>query len=99
MKVEWSPLALQRVEDIVDYIAQDNPEAALRWANELFESVGRLSEFPESGRIVPEIGLSYIRELLLGAYRVVYKVGTSIRILTVRHGKQLLQTEELDGER
>ena len=31
MKVEWSPLALERVDDIAQYIAQDNPEAAVRW--------------------------------------------------------------------
>ena len=35
MKVVWSPLALERVEDIARYIAEDNPDAAVRWVDEL----------------------------------------------------------------
>lgn len=54
MKVEWSPLALDRVSEIARYIAKDNPDAAERWVNELFDAVERLADFPESGRIVPE---------------------------------------------
>ena len=74
MKVEWSPLALDRVTDIARYIANDNPGAAARWVNELFDSVQRLGDFPESGRVVPEVGVRRIRELIFGAYRVIYSV-------------------------
>ena len=45
MKVEWSPLALDRVTDIARYIAKDNPGAAERWVNELFDAVERLADF------------------------------------------------------
>lgn len=71
MKVEWSPLALERVEDIARYIA--HPEAATRWVTELFDTVERLADFPESGRLIPEIGISRIGELIFGAYRVIYE--------------------------
>ena len=74
MNIVWSPLALERVEDIALYIAEDNPKAAVDWADELFSVVGRLVEFPESGRIVPEVGARRIREVIVGQYRVIYSV-------------------------
>lgn len=98
MKVEWSPLALDRVSDIARYIAKDNPGAAERWVNELFESVERLADFPESGRVVPEVGVRRIRELIFGAYRVIYSVKENVEILTVRRGSQLLDMTEMDDE-
>jgi toxin ParE1/3/4 len=98
VKVEWSPLALDRVSDIARYIAKDDPDAAERWVDELFDSVDRLADFPESGRIVPEVGVRRIRELILGAYRVIYSVKDKIEVLTVRRGSQLLDMGEIDNE-
>ncbi|MDZ7753191.1 MAG: type II toxin-antitoxin system RelE/ParE family toxin [Gammaproteobacteria bacterium] len=98
MRVEWSPLALDRVSDIARYIAKDNPDAAERWVNELFDAVERLEDFPEIGRVVPEVGVRRIRELIFGAYRVIYSVKDKVEILTVRRGSQLLDVSEIDDE-
>jgi toxin ParE1/3/4 len=98
VKVEWSPLALDRVSEIARYIAKDNPAAAERWVNELFESVERLADYPQSGRVVPEVGVQRIREVILGAYRVIYSVKDKVEILTVRRGSQLLDVREIDDE-
>lgn len=98
MKVEWSPLALERVDDIAQYIARDNPEAAVRWVVDLFETVERLADYPESGRIVPEVGVRRIREVIFGAYRVIYSVRENVGILTVRRGSQLLRLTEIDDD-
>lgn len=98
MKVEWSPLALDRASEIARYIARDNPGAAERWVHELFDSVERLADFPESGRIVPEVGVRRIREVIVGAYRVIYSVKDKVEILTVRRGSQLLDVSEIDDE-
>jgi addiction module RelE/StbE family toxin len=96
LKVEWSPLALDRVSDIARYIAKDNPDAAERWVNELFDSVERLVDFPESGRVVPEVGVRRIREVIFGAYRVIYSVKDKVQILTVRRGSRLLDVSEIE---
>ena len=95
MKVVWSPLALQRVTEIVEYISRDRPAAALEWASGLFDLVSQLEAFPDRGRVVPEVGRPAIRELLYGEYRVVYKVQpASLGILTVRHGRRRFQVSE-----
>jgi len=90
---------MDRVSDIARYIANDNPDAAERWVNELFDSVERLADIPESGRVVPEVGLRRIRELIFGAYRVIYSVKDKVEILTVRRGSQLLDLSEIDDEK
>ncbi|MBI1390085.1 MAG: type II toxin-antitoxin system mRNA interferase toxin, RelE/StbE family [bacterium] len=96
MKVEWSPLALERVDEIAEYIARDHSSAAARWINDLFDAVLRLEDYPESGRIVPEIGKHRIRELLFGDYRVIYRVQKKVEVLTVRRVSQLLRPEEIE---
>lgn len=95
MKVVWSPLALERVESIAQYIAEDKPSAALNWVDGLFSCVDRLAEFPESERIVPEVRLRRIREVVFGSYRVIYSVTNQVDILTVRRSSQLLETAQL----
>ena len=96
MRVEWSETALVRVEDISQHIALDDGDAAVRWVVELFDLVdSQLSAFPESGRVVPELGAREVRELVYGAYRVFYRVGGIVEVLTVRHGSQLLREDEV----
>jgi len=89
---------LERVQEIAEFIAQDNPKAAKRWVIDLFDSVKRLADFPISGRMVPEIGVERIREIIFEGYRVIHRVDDRVKILTVRDGNQLLRTEELADE-
>lgn len=96
MKLTWSPLAIDRVLEIARYISSDNPDASQRWVTELFDRVDRLRRFPGSGFTLPDIPSGPYRQLLHGDYRVVYRVEeTRILILTVRHGRRLLDPGEL----
>jgi plasmid stabilization system protein ParE len=99
MKIIWSPLAIERMSEIVDYISRDKPKAAQKWAREAFARVEQLTSFPNSGRVVPEVGRQDIRELIYGNYRIIYRVADDeLTILTVRHGRQLLDSDELPTE-
>ncbi|MGV1100066.1 type II toxin-antitoxin system RelE/ParE family toxin [Thiovibrio sp. JS02] len=96
MKIIWSPLSLERVGDIADYIALDKAAASIAWIEALFDKVETLKSTPKIGRIVPESGRDDIRELLFGNYRIIYLVEQKqISILTIRHGKQILPIDEL----
>ncbi len=96
MKIVWSPLAIDRVTEIAEYISLDNPTAAQNRIDEVFNKVGLLKSSPESGRIVPEIERKEIREILYRNYRIIYRFEVQkISILTVRHGKQILPVEEI----
>jgi toxin ParE1/3/4 len=95
MKIIWSPLAIDRTTEIAEYIAQDNPSAAMIWVETLFDKVEILKSSPKSGRVVPESNRDDIRELIYGNYRIIYRVDKKIlSVLTVRHGKQILPLEE-----
>ncbi len=74
MRLVWSALADQQVDEALTYIAADDPAAARRWLEELLGRVAALRRFPDSGRVVPELGREEIRELLVGAYRVIYRL-------------------------
>ena len=96
MKIKWSPLSIDRVTEIALYIATDKVGAADKWIDSIFSDVEKLSKFPQSGRIVPEFKKENIRELIHGNYRIIYQVSQSeIEILTVRHGKQLLDNNDI----
>lgn len=95
MNIIWSPLSINRINEIADFISKDNPEAAKRWIDDLFIKVEQIEEFPLGGRVVPEIGRKDIREILFGNYRIIYRtLQNKITILTVRHSKQSLPKDD-----
>ena len=96
MTVVWTRQARARLAAIEDYIAQDDPEAAARWTNRLVQRTKALGAFPESGRRIPERATSLLREVVVGNYRIVYRVGAKrIEVLTVFEGHHLLPSEDL----
>jgi toxin ParE1/3/4 len=97
VRVVWSRVALRNVDDFAGHIARDKPEAAVKWLEDLFDLVGKLGDFPETGRWVPEVGSPHIREVIFKSYRVIYSVRKKVHVLTVRHVRQKLQPGELDG--
>lgn len=91
-------MAVEQVRDIAAYIALDKPSAAVQWAEKIFNSVERLSDFPESGRVVPEIHRNEIREIVQDNYRVIYKVKPKeILVLVVKSYHQKLEKNEVDS--
>jgi toxin ParE1/3/4 len=96
VKVIWSPLAEKRALEAVDYIAQDRPQAAAAWLEELLERVSSLDRFPKRGRVVREIGKPTYREILHEPYRVIYRTDASrVVILTLRHWRREWEPNEV----
>ena len=96
MKITWAPRAKRRAGEYGEHIAQDNEEAAYAWLVGIFEEVERLKDFPEQGRVVPEIGRPDVREIFYMSHRIIYKIGSRrIRIVTIRHGRQLWDKKEI----
>ena len=96
MKIFWTKEALLRLQDIEEYISKDNPVAAIEFVDKLISVAETLTDNPERGRVVPELSMDNIRELIHRNYRIVYLVKkNSIDILTVFEGHQLLKKEEI----
>ena len=96
MKLLWTEEALERLKEIEEYISQDNPAAAINFVDKLVSLAETITDNPEKGRILPELSLEFIRELIHNNYRIVYLIKKkSIDILTVVEGHQLLKKEEI----
>lgn len=97
--VRWTERARCDLQEIGDYIAEDDPRAADRWVQRLFERAERAAALPLAGRRVPEIGRDDVREVFLRTYRLVYRVlDASIDILTVLEGHRRFPADVADEE-
>ncbi len=86
-KIIWHEGAVADLDQAVQYIAQDSPDQASLFLDRVRTAVKRLEDFPASGRKVPESEDPVFRELIVGAYRVMYEVkGDVVRITAVVHG-------------
>ena len=95
-KLIWSPDALDDIEAIGNYISRDSEFYAESTVLKIYEAPQSLVKFPELGRIVPEIENEYIRELFVFQYRIIYEIKCNeIHILTVIHGKRLLDKDQI----
>ena len=73
--------------EIDEFIAADDPAAAARWIGRLLAAAEAAALAPLAGRIVPEHGSPDLREVLVRAYRIVYRVRPEgIRVVTVFEG-------------
>ncbi len=94
MRTEFSPQALADLDAIALYIARDDPDTALAWADKLVDRAERAARAPRGGRIVPEWGDPDIREVFLKAYRIIYRIeATRILVLTVFEGHHRLRLQ------
>lgn len=72
-EVRWTEQAVADLEAIKAFISQESPAYALAVVRRLYDAVGQLAPFPDSGRIVPEHGRPELRELVRPPYRIVYR--------------------------
>ena len=88
-RLRWTHEAEQWLRDIFDYIAQDNPDAAERVVNGIYEKSQLLTEFPEIGYRYRMEEEGEIRVMLYGHYRIAYLRRNDsdwIDVLGVFHG-------------
>lgn len=97
VKVVWTNYAYLDLKDIYHYIARDSVKYAHLQISRIKDRTTILKSNPQSGRIVPETNQEYLRELIEGNYRIIYKIRNSERvdILTVFHAARILRINKL----
>ncbi len=88
MIVRWSPEAAADFAAIVEYIRQDNPSAAQRVAQTIYDGLESLASFPNKGRPDRRKGT---RELVFAPlpFVAVYRVkDEAVEIARVLHASQ-----------
>ena len=88
-RIIWSPEAIEDLESIGEYIERDSFHYAKTVISKIITSTDNLGNFPEIGRMVPEIAKKFIREIFLYSYRIIYLIDNNvIKILGIIHGKR-----------
>jgi toxin ParE1/3/4 len=83
------------LQEIVDYISEDNASIALAILDRLEKKINSLKVYPDRGRVVPELLVQNIieyHELIESPWRIIYKIVESeVFILTVIDGRRNVQ--------
>jgi toxin ParE1/3/4 len=88
VKVIWTDLAIQDIEDIWLYISKDSKMSATKTIARIRQATRRLAKHPEIGRPGRTVGT---RELVVPGtpYLLPYRVqGATLEILSVVHGRR-----------
>lgn len=93
----WSEPALRQLEEIVEYIALDKPEAAKRVARTIFDLTGNVEQFKLTGRVIPEFPVARYRQIWINPCWIYYKItADNVTILHVRRAESLFRIEDLN---
>jgi plasmid stabilization system protein ParE len=86
---------MEAVKNIAEYIAGNSVYFAEKQVQKFYEAVEILYQHPQFGKPVPEYNHQAIRQILVGNYRIIYrlKAGGNIDILTVHHSARLLNLD------
>jgi plasmid stabilization system protein ParE len=83
------------LQEIVDYISDDSASTALKILDRLENRINSLKEYPERGRVVPELlnqNIIEYHEIIESPWRIIYKmVESTVFILTVIDGRRNVQ--------
>ena len=97
----WTEPALADLDGIAEYIAVDNPSAAARFVQKVFDRVERLALYPKSGKCPPELAGMHYREIVVAPCRIFYRVEQDdVFLLHLARSERLLRLcllEELRG--
>ncbi|MCL7488898.1 MAG: type II toxin-antitoxin system RelE/ParE family toxin [Desulfobulbaceae bacterium] len=90
--VFWTSAAESDLSNIIFYIAEESPVNARTIFDKIQEKASSLRQFPERGRIVPELqdqGVNLYREIIVSPWRIVYRISEKkIYVLTVFDSRQ-----------
>ena len=87
MIVRFTAQAERDLEAIGDYIAADNPAAALRFVIELRDASLGLSDYPARFPLVPRYESSGVRRRVHGRYLIFYRIESdAVTILHILNG-------------
>ncbi len=94
--IEFAESAVCDLEEIRDWYAdQQVPDVGKRLIAEVIAQAESLATLPESGRVVPELGLANLREIIYPPFRIVYRLDADrIRIIRVWRSERLLKVPD-----
>lgn len=73
--------AIRNIEDHQSYIELDSPSAAKKWTLKIFQQEEVIAEFPFLGRVIPEKKIDFLREKIVGNFRILYEIRDDLTVV------------------
>ncbi len=93
VKIRLSESALRDLEGVLRWYAdQGVPDVGQRLVGEIVAKIEALRAHPDRGRVVPEFGQPFLRELIHPPFRIVYRRDPGrVRVVRVWRSERLLE--------
>lgn len=86
-KVIWANVAEKDLKNLIEYVAEESPQNALKRLTEIRQNASGLYTLPERGRVAPELedqGIPLYRERIIAPWRLIFRIsGQEIFVLSV----------------
>lgn len=88
MRLRVARLAKSDIDQAHDYIALDNPSAAVRWVQRMRDEFKFLARNPGAGESCDEVR-SGLRSFTVGNYVIYFQVGSdALEVVRILHGRR-----------
>jgi plasmid stabilization system protein ParE len=85
--VKWTSTAWNDLKQVSEYIARDSQYYAAAFVGEVRDAARSLAYMARRGRVVPELADPSVRELVVGRYRLLYRITEQgVYIIAFIHG-------------
>lgn len=97
VKIVWTEASINDLKEIFEYISEDSVRYANLTVIKIYQGAQVIAVNPYMGRIVPALNKTLIRELLIGNYRIIYRIKSDLQvdILRIFHTARLLKKNKL----
>lgn len=99
MRIDWTRRASRDLGGKADWLAVNRPGTAGPFIERITEAVEELRQFPLRGRRLSDYANEAVREIIVGAHRIVYRPEKErILVVTVKHCSEELTEDDLRPE-
>lgn len=97
VKINWTKQSIEDIHSIREYYIERSSKFTEELTDKIFNKAAVLKNFPYLGRIVPEIEIKLIRELVFQNYRINNQIvsETQIDIIAVHNGLRPLSEDSI----
>ncbi len=93
VRVDWAAPAATDLREVFEFIARDSPRYAQLTVERITEAAARLAQFPQLGEVLPEFPERLYRQVVVGAYRLIYREDSAhdrVVVVAVIHAARML---------
>ena len=96
VRIRFAESALGDLEAVRGWYAESGvPEVGMRLVTAIIDRVQHLADHPDLGRVVPEFGQTFLRELVHPPFRIVYRrESEAVRVVRVWRGERRLRLSD-----